>query len=96
MRRLLSAPGQGRRLSGGVWKGLVDFLLGLHEGDQRNHWLYWASCRAAEMVAAGELEVAQAEHILLRASESNGHAAKHGIPATLATIRSGLRTAVAA
>lgn len=82
-----------------VWRrleGIVDFLLGLHEGDQRNHWLFWASARCAEMVAAGELEVAQAERILMRAAESNGHTSKHGVPATLATIRSGLRTAVAA
>ena len=77
-------------------EGLVDFLRDLYEGDHRNRWLYWAACRCAEMIVAGDLETAAAERLLLRAAEDNGHVAKHGVPATLATIRSGLRTAVAA
>ena len=33
--------------------GLVRFVLGGVPGRDRNNRLYWAACRAAEMVAAG-------------------------------------------
>lgn len=93
------AAARARSGSAPVWRrlvGLVDFLRDLREGDQRNRWLYWSACRCAEMIAAGDLEAQAAERLLLRAAEDNGHVAKHGTAATLATIRSGLRTAVAA
>lgn len=48
------------------------------------------------MIAAGELDPPAAERLLLHAAEVNGHVGKHGVAATLATIRSGLRTAVTA
>jgi hypothetical protein len=89
----------GRRDSGRVTErleGLVSFLLDAGPGDMRNARLYWCACRCAEMVAAGELNQAAAERMLFRAADENGHVAKHGAPATRATIASGLRTAVAA
>ena len=36
-------------------EGIVDFLLGLHEGDQRNHWLFWASAAAPRWSRPGNL-----------------------------------------
>jgi hypothetical protein len=77
-------------------EGVLSFLLEARPGDGRNGRLYWASCRYAEAVAAGELEPAVAERVLYRAAEENGHAAKHGAAQTRATIASGLRQAAVA
>jgi hypothetical protein len=51
--------------------GLVQHVLGGHEHD-RNGRLYWAACRAAEMVAAGEIDRAGAEQVLIDAAVESG------------------------
>jgi Bifunctional DNA primase/polymerase, N-terminal len=71
--------------------GVVATLLDAGPGDRRNARLFWAACRAGEMVAAGQLGAAAAELVLYRAAELNGHVAKHGERATRATIASGMR-----
>jgi len=75
-------------------EGILDRLTDAGPGDHRNDLLHWAACRCSEMIAAGDLDNATAEEVLYRAAEDNGHVAKHGVAATLATIASGLRTAV--
>jgi hypothetical protein len=94
------AAGKHRHGSGApVWRrleGIVDRLLEAGPGDHRNDLLYWASCRATEMIADGDLDAVTAERLLFSAAEENGHVAKHGAAATSATIRSGLRAVVAA
>jgi hypothetical protein len=77
-------------------EGILTRLIDAGPGDHRNDLLHWSACRCGEMIAADELDAATAEQVLYRAAEDNGHVAKHGAAATLATIRSGLRTAVAA
>ena len=77
-------------------EGILGTLTDAGPGDHRNRLLYWAACRCSEMIADGDLGATTAERVLYRAAEDNGHVAKHGPAATLATIRSGLRTAVAA
>ena len=66
--------------------GLVRTVALAPEG-QRNGLLYWAACRAAEMVASGELVAGAAEAVMV---EAGRHA---GLPyrEALATVRSGLR-----
>lgn len=88
--------GAGGRSAGERLEGVIEFLLEAGPGDRRNARLYWASCRLAEMVAAGWLDAVAAGQMLFRAAEENGHVAKHGAAATKATITSGMRTAVAA
>jgi hypothetical protein len=58
---------------------------------ERNNALYWASCRAAEMVAAGELDQATAIRVLTEAGEATGL----GPGAVAATIDSALRRVLA-
>ncbi len=77
-------------------EGVVTFLLEARPGDHRNSRLFWAACRLGELVAAGELDAAAAERVLLRAAAENGLVAKRGESAARATIASGLRQAVAA
>jgi len=87
------------RISGvtayGRLRGVIDNLVNLRPGDRRNTRLFWAACRAAEMIAAAEVDAAAAEEALFRAAEENGHVAKHGERATRATIASGLRKGAA-
>lgn len=96
--RVVTVPGH-RHGNGNVrerLEGLIAFLLEAGPGDGRNGRLFWCSCRAAEMIAAGELDRAVAERALFRAAEENGHVAKHGAAATRGTIASGLRQAAVA
>lgn len=71
-------------------EGVLSFLLEARPGDGRNARLFWASCRCAEMIAAGELDRSVAEQVLYRAAEECGHVSKHGDGPTRATIASGL------
>jgi hypothetical protein len=89
-------PTAGHRNAWNRLEGILDRLTDAGPGDHRNKLLHWSACRCSEMIAAGELDTATAEQVLYRAAEDNGHVAKHGPAGTLATIRSGLRTAVAA
>ncbi|TVL92078.1 DNA primase [Streptomyces sp. SAJ15] len=49
-----SAP-RGQRRAGDSLRGLVAFVLESHEGE-RNARLYWAACRARELVQAGQVD----------------------------------------
>ncbi len=77
-------------------EGVLAFLLEARPGDGRNGRLYWASCRYAELIAAGDIDAAAAERVLYRAAEEIGHVSKHGQAQTRATIASGLRQAAVA
>jgi hypothetical protein len=65
-----AVPARGGSLYGRL-HGLVQHVLGGHDGD-RNGRLYWAACRAAEMVAAGEIERSAAEEVLIDAAVESG------------------------
>ena len=87
-----TALGQsGLRLHGspaGRLRGLVATVLDAKEGE-RNNLLHWASCRVAEMIAAGQLDRDAAVDVLARAGEAVGLAAAE----VEATIASALRRA---
>jgi hypothetical protein len=68
------APGSGvpvRSTLYGRLRGLVEHVLAGRDGD-RNGRLYWASCRAAEMVAAGDIDRSTAERILIESALESG------------------------
>ncbi len=71
--------------------GLVRFVLGGTPGVDRNDRLYWAACRAAEMVAAGLVDPAVAEAVLVDAALKAG--LHGGEPEARRTVASGMRTA---
>jgi Bifunctional DNA primase/polymerase, N-terminal len=52
-------------------RGLIATVAGGQPGD-RNDPLYWASCRAAEMIAAGEVDQQTAENALVAAALEAG------------------------
>jgi len=87
--RRASALGTGGSLYGRL-HGVVEAVLTSEPGT-RNGRLYWAACRAAEMVAAGQLDRATAERVLLDAALEAG--LRGGEPEARRTIESGLRTA---
>jgi hypothetical protein len=74
----------------GRLRGVVEAVLTSEPGT-RNGRLYWAACRAAEMVAAGTLDRAAAERVLLDAAIEAG--LRGGEPEARRTIASGLGTA---
>ncbi len=69
-------------------RGLVATVLDAQVGE-RNNLLHWASCRAAEMIAAGQLDRDTAVDVLARAGEAVGL----GPGEVQATIASALRRA---
>jgi hypothetical protein len=87
-----------RAATPGRLRGVLAFVLdsrppgpgGKPPGD-RNNRLYWASCRAAEMIRAGELDRAAAVQVLTEAGEATGL----GSGAVAATIESALRGVLA-
>jgi Bifunctional DNA primase/polymerase, N-terminal len=68
--------------------GVVEAVLNGTPGD-RNGPLFWAACRAGEMVAAGQLDQAAAEDVLLQAAVDAG--LRGGEAEARRTIASGLR-----
>lgn len=74
---------------------IITRLLDAGQGE-RNHLLYWASGRVAEMVAAGDLDRAAAEKLLHDAAAEIGLTAEDGHGAVASTIASGFRQAVPA
>jgi hypothetical protein len=72
----------------GRLRGVVATVLSAAPGE-RNNTLYWSACRAAEMVAAGEVDQRGAVEVLTRAGEAIGL----GAGEVEATIASGLRGA---
>src|ERR1039457_965378 len=85
-----SRPGSGTRHGSaqGRLRGAVAAVLDAQPGE-RNNLLHWASCRAAEMIAAGELDRATAVGVLTEAGEAVGL----GPGEVQATIASALRAA---
>ncbi len=75
--------------------GILDALLAAERGE-RNSLLYWASKCVGEIVAAGALEPAAAQKILMDAAAEIGLLAEDGQRPVAATISSGLRQAGAA
>jgi hypothetical protein len=69
-------------------RGAMGFVLSAVPGE-RNNRLHWAACRAAEMIAAGDLDQAAAIDALTQAGEAVGL----GTGEIQATIASALRSA---
>jgi uncharacterized protein YidB (DUF937 family) len=55
----------------GRLRGALAVVLSAKEG-QRNNCLHWAACRAAEMIAAGDVSESAAEDALTRAAQEAG------------------------
>ncbi len=70
-------------------RGLVQHVLDGMPGD-RNHRLFWAACKAREMVSAGQIDQDTAERVLVQAALEAG--LRGGEPEARRTVRSGLRT----
>jgi hypothetical protein len=68
--------------------GIIGRLLAARRGE-RNRLLFWASLRAGELVADGDLEVAAAGQALTGAAARIGLVREDGQRAVAATIRSG-------
>jgi uncharacterized protein YidB (DUF937 family) len=85
-----SRPGSGTRHGSaqGRLRGAVAAVLDAQPGE-RNNLLHWASCRAAEMIAARELDRATAVGVLTEAGKAVGL----GPGEVQATIASALRAA---
>lgn len=95
VRELVSArptglPGTRSRL-----RGLVDTVLGAAEGE-RNDMLHWASKKAGEMIAAGEVDRTTAVDVLRDAGVSVGLSPSEVGDGHRGTIASGLRKGTAA
>jgi len=70
----------------GRLRGALAVVLDAPQGE-RNNRLYWAACRAAELVAAGDVDEGTAGDLLARAAESAGL----GLGESQATINSAMR-----
>lgn len=77
----------GRRLDGALQK-LRDEGSG-----NRNELCFWTACTFGEVVAAGRMDLADAEADLMAAMEDNGFIAGHDEYSALATIHNGFTTA---
>jgi hypothetical protein len=75
--------------------GIVGRLLAAHRGE-RNRLLFWASLRAGELVADGDLDAHTAVLALTGAATQIGLAGEDGPRAVAATIRSGFHRTGAA
>jgi hypothetical protein len=73
-------------------QGLIRRLLAAQRGE-RNQLLFWASLRAGELVADGDLDPRAAARALTRAATQIGLADEDGQPAVAATVRSGFQRA---
>ena len=72
--------------------GLIRRLLAARRGE-RNQLLFWASLRAGELAADGDLDAREAARALTSAAAQIGLAAEDGQRAVAATIRSGFQRA---
>jgi hypothetical protein len=81
--------------AGHAWRRLRWALRDLYEpGALRNNALFKAACRARDLIAAGGLDQAKAEALLLDAAGQVGLVRDDGEASCLATIRSGLTAGV--
>jgi hypothetical protein len=74
----------------GRLRGIVEAVLTSEPGT-RNGRLFWAACRAGEMISAGLIDHAAAEDVLVRAAVESG--LRGGEPEARRTVASGLRSA---
>ena len=74
---------------------VIGCLLAAHRGE-RNRLLFWASLRAGELVADGDLDSRTAALVLTGAATQIGLAGEDGPRAVAATIRSGFHRTGAA
>jgi hypothetical protein len=82
--------------AGHAWRRLRWALSDLYEpGALRNNALFRAACRACGLIAAGGLDQAKAEALLLDAANQVGLVRDDGEAKCLATIRSGLASGMA-
>ena len=72
--------------------GLIRRLLAARRGE-RNQLLFWASLRAGELAADGDLDAREAARALTGAATQIGLADEDGQGAVAATIRSGFQRA---
>ncbi len=84
------AAGHGGAPAGARLHGIIAFLLTAHRGE-RNRLLFWASLRAGELVAEGDLDPAAAAQALTDAAAQIGLIQEDGQRAVAATIGSGFR-----
>jgi hypothetical protein len=84
-------PRRRAAMTGKSLDGVVRYLSGLQDGEQRWRQLYWGACRAAELIAAGKLGEPEAREALMEAARANGFAADHGEREALRKIDRGLR-----
>jgi hypothetical protein len=91
----LSVTGRGRAYAQARLEGIIGRLQAARRGE-RNQLLFWASLRAGELVADGDLDARTAAEVLTGAATQIGLVADDGPQAVAATIRSGLHRAGAA
>jgi hypothetical protein len=90
-----TVTGRGRAYAEARLKGIIGRLHAARRGE-RNRLLFWASLRAGELVADGDLDARTATEMLTSAAGQIGLVADDGPQAVAATIRSGLHRAGAA
>jgi len=73
-------------------QGIIGRLLAARRGE-RNRLLFWASLRAGELVADGDLDAGTTAHALTGAATQIGLTGEDGPQAVAATIRSGFHRA---
>jgi hypothetical protein len=78
------------KASGRNLGGVVRYLSGLHDGQERWKQLYWGACRAAELIAAGKISEPEARGALLEAAHANGYIADHSEREAIRKIDRGL------
>jgi hypothetical protein len=96
IRRLLdpppvAPPPRRRAVTGKSFDGVIRYLSGLQDGQQRWRQIYWGACRAAELIAAGKLAEHEAREALMEAAQANGYVADHGEHQAARKIDRGLR-----
>ncbi len=85
-----TAAGHGGASAGARLHGIIGRLLAAERGE-RNRLLFWASLRAGELVADGDLDVGAAGQALTDAAAKIGLVQEDGERAVAATIRSGFQ-----
>jgi hypothetical protein len=86
--RLFQQPGSSHARN---FDGMIRYLSGLKDGDQRWKKLYAGACEAARRIGAGELSEAGARQALMTAARANGFIDDHGEHQAAAKIDRGLK-----
>jgi hypothetical protein len=86
--RMFQQPGSSHARN---FDGVIRYLSGLKDGDQRWKKLYAGACEAARRIGAGELSEAGARQALMAAARANGFIDDHGEHQAAAKIDRGLK-----